>query len=435
MADADWAEAEQWMRAQLPEGRLWVAFSGGLDSTVLLHWLAHSPLRSRLHAIHVHHGLSANADDWLAICQRQAAAWQVPFVGARVVVQAGGDGLEGAARQARYAAFKQQLKAADGLLLGHHCDDQLETFAQRWLRGTGVRGLGAMHRSHQQHGFKLLRPLLRLSHQQLHDYAQQHQLTWIEDESNIDTQYSRNWWRHHGLPPIWQRFAKAKPAALRTIERLQQDADALEQLLQQQLLPLLSVSPWPGTVNERLDLTQLWQQPPALHSYLLRQWWQQQGLALPSQARLEAWLAMLQASADKQPSGTLGDYTWARYQNYLYLLPPPATDLAPLTALPNRWGEGELCLQGDMPAGACVVPAQALQANHFKPQGRPSKRLKLWWQSWGIPPWLRAQWPVLVDAQQQPLAFARASEQTCRSMETDHSLRLYWRRLGCDKSG
>lgn len=434
VSDVHWQEAERWLQAQLPNGRLWVAYSGGLDSTVLLHWLAHSPLHSRLSAIHVHHGLSDHADEWLEFCQQQATAWQVPFHSAQVRVKARGEGLEGAARQARYAVFQQRLEPQDGLLLAHHCDDQLETFAQRWLRGSGLRGLGAMRRSRQQHGFRLMRPLLRLSRQQLQDYAQQHQLSWIEDESNTDTQHSRNWWRHHGLPPIWQRFSSAKPAALRTVERLQQDAETLELLLQQQLAPLLSHSPWPGTVHERLDLTLLWQQPAALHSYLLRQWWMQHGLELPPQARLDSWLTMLQAPADKQPTGQLGGHQWVRYQDHLYLQPAAEVDLSPCDVLPAYWGGGELRLQGTMPAGARIVPAQAVAAKEFKPAGRPTKRLKHWWQSWGIPPWLRARWPVLVDADNQPLAFARCDEQSCRSMETDHSLTLYWHRVGCESS-
>ncbi|ASP40543.1 tRNA lysidine(34) synthetase TilS [Bacterioplanes sanyensis] len=420
----------QWLQQAAPAGSLWVAYSGGLDSTVLLHWLVNSPLHARVKAIHVHHGLSPNADAWADHCQHLCAEWRVPFELYQVDLAAQHSGLEEAARNARYAVFADVLQAGDALLLGHHQDDQLETFAQRWIRGSGVHGLAAMRRQRSFAQAELLRPLLSCSREELHRYATEHALSWIEDESNTDICFTRNWWRNVGLPPIWQQFPHAKRSAARTVQRLQQDADVLTLLLQQQLLPLTEVSLWPGTLATCLRLDQLRQQPDSLHSYLVRLWWQQNNLPNLTDARLQDLLASVTGAADRQPAGELGEWRWQRHQQQLYVYRPQAVpDAWKLSGEQQQtisWAGGQLGLHGRVPEGAQVIPAKALQQRTFKPYGRPTRPLKKWWQSWQVPVWLRPLWPVLVDNEDQALAFASVGSSSCVAVELDHKIDFRW---------
>src|SRR5918995_5775614 len=160
-----------------PSGKkLAVALSGGVDSVTLLH-----QLRSRgpVSAIHVHHGLSPNADRWAAFCRRLCKRWGVPLTVRRVKVAKGGKGLEAAAREARYQVFSKVKE--DCLVLAHHLDDQAETVLMNLLRGAGRRGASGMPRESQFRGKTVLRPLLDVPRAAIVAYAREHDLEWIED--------------------------------------------------------------------------------------------------------------------------------------------------------------------------------------------------------------------------------------------------------------
>ncbi len=183
-----------------------VAYSGGLDSTVLLHVanrLADS-VSCDLSALHVHHGLSANADAWAESCASFCRAQEISLTVIRVdVPRCSGEGMEAAARRVRHQAF--DAHPADWILLAHHADDQAETVLHNLLRGAGVRGAAAMPEGRG----RLMRPLLGLGRAALFAYAKHHQLTWIDDESNADTRYTRNFLRREILPLISSRFPRA----------------------------------------------------------------------------------------------------------------------------------------------------------------------------------------------------------------------------------
>ena len=171
--------------------RLWLGYSGGLDSTVLLHLLVR--LGSEVTALHVHHGLSARADHWLAHCQAQADRLGVPFQALRVQVDRRDGGMEQGARTARYRAFAEVMAPGDQLLLAHHGDDQAETLLLRLMRGAGPRGLAAMAESRALgEGKSILRPLLKVPRAELEAYAHTEGLEWIEDDSNADLSIDRN---------------------------------------------------------------------------------------------------------------------------------------------------------------------------------------------------------------------------------------------------
>ena len=189
-----WRQAKRWR----------VAFSGGLDSTVLLHLLAHLAKNHSLpalSAIHIHHGLQAAADAWPAHCQAICDALGVPLAIVHVHVDAGAS-LEQAARAARYGAFIEATQPGDVMLAAQHRDDQAETVLFRLLRGTGSRGLAAMPTQRPLGRGHLLRPLLDVSRAELEAYAREHRLLWIEDPSNADQQFSRNYLRQQVFPVL-----------------------------------------------------------------------------------------------------------------------------------------------------------------------------------------------------------------------------------------
>lgn len=183
-----------------------VAFSGGLDSTVLLHLLVSLSRRMPLppiRALHIQHGLQAAAEAWPEHCRQVCTALGVPLRVRHVQVQPGAS-VERAARDARYGAFVEELVTGELLLTAQHRDDQAETLLFRLLRGAGVRGLAGMPASRPLGAGQLLRPLLAASRAELQAYADAHQLHWVEDPSNGDVQYSRNYLRQQVLPLLTQ---------------------------------------------------------------------------------------------------------------------------------------------------------------------------------------------------------------------------------------
>ena len=188
--------------------RVLVGFSGGLDSTVLLRLLAGDAdiRRHGLRAIHVHHGLHADADAWAAHCRRTCDALDVPLSIVHVDVdRASGLGLEGAARATRHRAFEEGLRDDEILALAHHRDDQAETFLLRALRGSGVDGLAAMRPWRAYANGWLWRPLLDVPRDALQAHATAHGLAWIEDASNGDPRFDRNFLRNEVMPLLRQR--------------------------------------------------------------------------------------------------------------------------------------------------------------------------------------------------------------------------------------
>ncbi|MCB1676716.1 MAG: tRNA lysidine(34) synthetase TilS, partial [Halioglobus sp.] len=173
----------------------YVGYSGGLDSTVLLHllqqWRTANPRSPALTAIHVNHCLQSGADAWQAHCEHLCRELGVPLVSRAEPVRAGAQGIEAAARAVRYRIFERQLQAGAVLFLAHHLDDQVETFFLRLLRGAGLQGLAAMPARRSLGGGLLARPLLQRPRSQLEDYAREHQLRWVEDPSNTDTALDR----------------------------------------------------------------------------------------------------------------------------------------------------------------------------------------------------------------------------------------------------
>ena len=209
--------------------RLCVGLSGGCDSVVLLHVLSRLGYAGRLTAIHVHHGLSSNADAWESFCRSYCCDLAVPLTVRQVTVdRQNGLGLEAAARQARYAAFAEC--SADCLVLAQHRGDQAETILFNLLRGTGVTGAAAMPAERRWAGLRLLRPLLDMSRGEIEAYARANNLSWVNDESNADTALTRNFIRHEVLAALNQRFPAAEAALAQAAANFSEASGLLDEL-------------------------------------------------------------------------------------------------------------------------------------------------------------------------------------------------------------
>jgi tRNA(Ile)-lysidine synthase len=293
--------------------RLVVGFSGGIDSVVLLHALA--TLRHEgLSALHVHHGISTNADRWTQFCADFAERLGVPFKCVSVAVErASADGLEAAARRARHQAFADSK--ADWIVLAHHRDDQAETLLFNLLRGTGIAGAAAM----RECSGRLLRPLLTVGRDEIERYAAEHRLDWIEDESNADIRHARNFLRHRILAPLTQRFPAAVKNLAGATARFAEAQDLLNALAS---VDLGAVSDFPVPVS----VLQALEEPRARN--VLRYLLSRHAVPIPSEARLhEALRQMLVAGIDRHPAIQLGEHRLSRRRGLIYLEPPgPSTD-------------------------------------------------------------------------------------------------------------
>ncbi|MEN5034265.1 tRNA lysidine(34) synthetase TilS [Pseudomonas sp. TWI929] len=293
-----WLNARNW----------YIAFSGGLDSTVLLHLLADHARKHAsppLRAIHIHHGLQPAADAWPAHCQAICDNLGIELQVIHVQVSPGAS-LEQAARDARYAAFKQALGPGDILFTGQHRDDQAETLLFRLLRGAGLRGLAAMPGQRALWQGSLVRPLLSCSRQQLQAYALANGLAWIEDPSNADTQFARNYLRGEVFPRLQQRWPQASQNLARAAEHLGEALGLVDELARDDLALAGEGAPVAWSGLDSLDLATLVALSPARQRNAL-QYWLSQRTRLPDTRHWAGWADLRDAAADAQPVWRLAD--------------------------------------------------------------------------------------------------------------------------------
>jgi tRNA(Ile)-lysidine synthase len=344
--------------------RIAVGLSGGVDSVVLLHLLKRN---YAVRALHVHHGLSPNADAWAQFCRRLCRQLQVPLTIRKVKVKKSGQGLEAAAREARYRAFMKDK--AEVIALAHNLDDQAETVLMNLLRGAGLRGASGMPERAHRDGKLLLRPLLDVSRESIVAYARQHKLEWVEDESNLDESLTRNFVRRRLGPLIATRFPGWKNALARAARHFaRRDAGA---------------------------------------EALLRSYLRAKGLKAPSEAKLVEMLRQLTAKS----SGTRLEHDGAvlrLYRDKLFVdsAPRPVAAFSPLP-----WnGERRVpipALGGELRFGPGEGIAASHLRNHFEIRlraggerlqlhpRRPRRTLKNLFQEAGVPSWARERMPLL----------------------------------------
>ena len=382
--------------------RVLVGFSGGLDSTVLLRLLAGDAdiRRHGLRAIHVHHGLHADADAWAAHCRRTCDALDVPLSIVHVDVdRASGLGLEGAARATRHRAFEEGLRDDEILALAHHRDDQAETFLLRALRGSGVDGLAGMRPWRAYANGWLWRPLLDVPRDALQAHATAHGLAWIEDASNGDPRFDRNFLRNEVMPLLRQRWPQASDNLARCAALNAQAVDLLE---------LDDVSALRHAMHDdrTLDVDALRAIPQARRARVLRRWIGALGLPpLPGHGIARIETDLLPARTDAE---ACFEWSCARIRRWRNLLHADAMR----EAFPVHWaqawdGAGPLWLPtGDTLELVGVDGFDAPLHVHARQGGERivlpgrghSHALKHVLQEAGIPPWRRERLPLLSSA-------------------------------------
>ncbi|MGE8062704.1 tRNA lysidine(34) synthetase TilS [Pseudomonas sp. NPDC089547] len=384
----------------------YIAFSGGLDSTVLLHLLAdhaRNHASPPLRAIHIHHGLQPAADAWPAHCQAICDDLGIELQVTHVQVTAGAS-LEQAARDARYDAFRQALGPGDILFTGQHRDDQAETLLFRLLRGAGLRGLAAMPGQRALGQGILARPLLGCCRQQLQGYAKVHGLRWIEDPSNADTQFARNYLRSDVFPRLQQRWPQATQNFARAADHLGEALGLLDELAQADLALAGGGAPvaWPGL--DSLDLAALMALSPARQRNAL-QYWLSQRTRLPDTRHWAGWADLRDAGADAQPVWRLADGQLLRSHGRIWWLSgdwlqPPAGQLAWVdTSLPLQLpGNGSVRLVGAAPQGGLRI-AYRQGGEVVELAGRGRRDLKRLLNEQQVPHFLRPRLPLLYQGE------------------------------------
>lgn len=411
---------------------LLVGYSGGVDSTVLLHWLWRCAQASgtALRAVHVHHGLHPDADDWVLHCQQQCAALGIELAVHRVQVDHTlGLGLEGAARQARRAAFAAELRDGETLALAQHRDDQAETFLLRALRGSGVDGLAAMSADSRVGEHRLWRPLLAVPRTALLDYARQHALRWIEDPSNADDHADRNFLRLQVLPLLRQRWPHAAAALAGSAMHCGQTRELLDEE-DAELIAHLEVAP------RVLSLQLLRQVSPGRAARVLRAWVIGHGAApLPATVLQQALDELLPAGNDRQARVRWHDHAIQQWRDHAYLLP------AQLPALPHDWQAGwDGCAPLALPDGGQLrllgaaaferplqVRARVGGERILLPGRQHSHALKDCLQREHLAPWRRAQLPLVFDGPQLLAAADVVIAAPLQAWLQAHDAQLQWR--------
>lgn len=398
---------------RLPDGALVVGYSGGLDSTVLLHALASlDAAHARgLRALHVDHGLHADSGDWTQHCRTVCAGLDVELDVIAVQVDLTGGGPEAAARRARWQAFAQNIAIGrERLVLAQHRDDQAETLMLRLLRGAGPAGLAAMRTySTRASGLTVWRPLLDIGRDALAEYANDAGLRWIDDPSNLDVRFDRNFLRHRILPALRERWP-ALDATLTQVARRQADAQVLETHVATGLLAQAA------TLDPQvLDATTLRASLRPLRWAALRQWLSQHGagdLGADTLARIDTEL--IDAAEDAEPRIDLGGCILRRYRHELHALAPgadlpldyrlPWDGRTPLS-LPAGSGRLEIDSPAPLPALPLSVASRTGGERIRMHSDRPRQSLKHLLQDAGVPPWQRSRWPVIwLDG--EPVAFS-----------------------------
>jgi len=388
-----------------------VALSGGLDSIVLLNAM-HELAPSRkidLSAVHVDHGLSSHAQEWSAFCADQCRKLGTELTVETVSVDLGaGLGTEAAARVARYGAFAKCN--ADFLALAHHADDQVETFLIQLLRGAGASGLSAMpvERAMVDNGPRLLRPLLSVTRSDLGEFATGRALRWVEDGSNEDLAFDRNFLRHSLLPLLEQRFPAYRTTLVRATHNLADVAQLTDILGRQDLLSLRDSEANCGGL--RIAELKRWPRSRALNVF--RCLFREEGLPLPHRAAVsEALRQILEARRDAQVRVDFGGVSLRCYRGYIHLVKnievPPDwhTKWSGQERVGLPEGLGELRLRRARGTG---LSAQALQGDEvsvgFRRGGermavsvnRPHRDLSKLYQDAGVAPWLRERTPMVL---------------------------------------
>ncbi len=388
--------------------RYWIAFSGGVDSLVLLHALAalHEHLDvPQLGVVHVNHGLSPKAGQWADRCGRQCAELSLPLTLCEVnATPAAGESPEAAARNARYRALAGLIEPGDCLLTAHHQDDQAETLLLQLLRGAGPKGLAAMPMlSAFSRGWHA-RPLLDFRRESLVAYAEVNALSWLEDDSNVDTHFERNFLRHEILPRLKQHFPALANTLSRSARRCAEATEILQAQARADRHPLQLSA-------DTLSVKGLRALGEVRARNVLHDWIHARALPVPSEAQLQAlWRSVIGAARDAVPLVRWPGAEARRYRDVLYVMRPLVDfdaalqcewDLSAPLALPGLGQLRALTAVGtgvsrDCLAGKRLSVRFRRGGERLCVAGREGRHsLKKLFQEAAVPPWQRNRIPLV----------------------------------------
>lgn len=437
--------------------RIVVALSGGLDSMVLLeayHQLSQQLARPiPVVAIHVNHQLQSQASVWQDHCRIQCQQRQIPLFIHSVDIDPHKGSIEEAARQKRYQIFRHEAQAGDYLVTGHHQDDQVETILMRWLRSAGHWGIAAERQlfgiqSGSELGntsIKIGRPLLGYTRQHLQQLGRFWQLEFVEDPSNQDTRYERNWWRHQGIPALRQRYKDLTQKLLQTWRRQQSQLQLLDELLVPQYQQAIQSVSWPNTLTTVVRVEALLAGSDN-RSIALMQYWltdiEQQRIEISDRNDFETdcWShGELSSFIQQVRHVTCSDgFNWRRHwgrisvwRGAIYAVLADEEVSQPIinfdnVAPSNNNPEGlwqwsfHTCDQWPIVTNTAnnqpvldlqIWPAGRSLTKKIRSEKRPSKTFKALFQEAGIPPWLRQHWPVLINADSQVISLLGIADQ------------------------
>ena len=380
--------------------RILIGYSGGMDSSVLLHAAAEVFPKKPILAIHINHQIHQDSDQWEAHCKDVAEELSVSFMSEKITIS-GDSGIEEQARGARYALFENCIEPNDILLTAHHADDQIETFLFRLFRGSGFKGLAAMPMVRPLGQGQLLRPLLKYSKQELKNIALQAELDWIEDSSNTDVQFDRNHIRNEIYPKILDRWQAADKQILSVVEQFGEADELFSDIAD---LDLEGCDERAESVGHSLDIALLTKLSRVRQDNLLRRFVYKHGGSQPKGQTLDLLRSeLLEAAIEAQPLLRRGRIEMRRFNGRLYLLPKlPESEF--VDGFEAEWPAGEQCLKL---AGLWGIRRLDHLDQDFrvtnrkggeraKPIGREhSQTLKKLLLEYKVEPWLRDWLPVV----------------------------------------
>ena len=421
--------------------RFWLAYSGGCDSHVLVHAAAQlrAVVAERIfHVVHVDHGLQTASAEWARHCAAVCEELALPFTLLRVDARGSlGESPEAAARHARYRALASLMQVGDCLLTAHHQDDQAETLLLQLLRGGGPHGLAAMPALSPFAAGMHARPMLTFSREELRRYAQRHALQWIDDPSNADSGFDRNYLRNNVMPVLHERWPAVARVLTRGAGHQAEAAKLLDELAAEDLRRC-------AAADHSLRLSALLALEAARQRNVLRYWLKSLGFKLPDTLRLaQVQYTLLHAAPDRSPEVSWAGVVVRRYRDRVYALAPQAPvdcseviawDLAHALPLPDgsdllavsSTGQGvkrALCRQQAVTVRyrrggeECQIAPRAVT--------RPLKKLL---QEAGVPPWERERIPLIYIGEQLVAVAGYWVCVPCQATEDEEGIAFEWRR-------
>ncbi len=409
-----------WLEHLQQYKKIWIGFSGGLDSSVLLHELAHTDLFvGKVVAVHVNHGLSPHANDWQRHCEEVCVKLGVPFINHVIKIPTYSN-LEEQARLARYGIFESIIESTDCFLLAHHRHDQAETILLHLFRGTGIDGLAAMPAIRQLGAGRLIRPLLDFTRTELESYAVTHRVSFIEDESNLNLAYSRNYIRHRVLPMLqekWPNVVRNISSCANHCQEAKENLDQLayidcSELRRDSLLnPMVSLSNMENKkivsdLQAKLCIDSLPRENQSRMINVLRVWLKNHKIRLPNTDILRRLVnEVILARPDAMPLVSWNNIIVRRYQNNLFLLTEKPINAGTNTIWKDFPSICHLANGVDLHAivtddGFGISADSRIEVRFrrggecFKSNGQ-TKSLKKLFQQWQVPPWQRNQVPLI----------------------------------------